>query len=301
MAKLESAAYKSDACMAYLPWPLQILCVGARSSSGRGDIAMSKAVCPAPLKQLRRDAKRLAQQESIPLHIAQNRIAAMRGFGNWSQLVRNATSLSVAGIGGAKTRTRYYLHGDQSELNPSQYYCMLCDTFEVASHSQGVHGTPSTLTRFVQTLVYWTDNRHAALSNYRRPDDAVNLFANEVQQRVDAQAERERSRSAFHRWFDAQTGRPDPVGDLARDSQRLKDFPVEAESLDVLEAYLNRKGAAEEAVLALREAYAEYASPDRRTKAEDEEPFLGAGSLWKLTQKTEAEWEHYKATGAWQT
>jgi hypothetical protein len=50
-------------------------------------------VTETQLKQLRRDAKRLARSESIPLHEAQDRLAAQRGFGNWSQMIKSNKEL----------------------------------------------------------------------------------------------------------------------------------------------------------------------------------------------------------------
>jgi replicative DNA helicase len=50
----------------------------------------------APLYRLKRKAKLLSREESIPLHEALNRIAAQEGFGSWSLLAARASVASPA-------------------------------------------------------------------------------------------------------------------------------------------------------------------------------------------------------------
>jgi uncharacterized protein YozE (UPF0346 family) len=55
-----------------------------------------------------------------------------------------------------------------------------------------------------------------------------------------------------------QTERKDRIGDLAGDIKGDKTFPVAETSLAELVAYLEREGAVEEALSAMRAAYAEF-------------------------------------------
>ena len=53
------------------------------------------------LARLRRDAKRLARQEGIPLHTAQQRLAVASGFANWSLMAKAVKGV----VDSAKERT----------------------------------------------------------------------------------------------------------------------------------------------------------------------------------------------------
>lgn len=69
-----------------------------------------------------------------------------------------------------------------------------------------------------------------------------------------------RAQSPFFRWLMTQSDRNDPVGDLARDAARDKTFPTHLNSLDEIQRYLGRYGAAPQQ--AAKEAWSEF--PQRR-------------------------------------
>lgn len=53
---------------------------------------MSKPLSAPQLEQLRRNAKRIARQEAIPLHQAQDRLAQQHGFSNWALLTKHTAA-----------------------------------------------------------------------------------------------------------------------------------------------------------------------------------------------------------------
>lgn len=52
---------------------------------------MTAALTSRQLERMRRTAKRLARDEGIPLHEAQQQLASRRGFKNWALMVRGST------------------------------------------------------------------------------------------------------------------------------------------------------------------------------------------------------------------
>ncbi|WP_081936017.1 YozE family protein [Burkholderia sp. 9120] len=225
---------------------------------------MSKTISPAQLEQFRRDAQRLKREHEIPLHEAQSRVAIQQGFRNWSLLAKSVTRgpapkvrvVDTASDLGLDTRKRYYLHGDQTEHDPALYYCAQCDAFSPAEHFDAVHG-PKTVERYLDNLRYWNSPERSQ-GDWRRPADAVNALDELMRTYLSAEAEREKSRSRFHRWIVTQTERKDWIGDLAGDIKGDKTFPVAETSLAKLVAYLEREGAVEGALSAMRAAYAEF-------------------------------------------
>ncbi|WP_112184181.1 YozE family protein [Ralstonia sp. GX3-BWBA] len=226
---------------------------------------MTHAVSTAQLEQLRRDAKRLAREKSIALHEAQDRVAAERGFKNWSLLARSVAA-PVRGTprGSAPPfvdpSRRYYLHGDQAESDPSNYYCAMCDVFWPAAHFESGHDKMKSVERYLQGMRTWASRSAADPRKWHRPTGAVNLLDTALKDYNAAQAAREASRSAFHRWIVTQTERDDWIGDLAQDIKFDKDFPVAETSLSALIRYMADEGAVESALAAMRDAYAEFSA-----------------------------------------
>lgn len=224
---------------------------------------MSKSLSNAQLEQLRRNAKRLARQEAIPLHQAQDRLAQQHGFSNWALLIRHTPTQEATKARPASrsdSRRRYYFHGDQIEDNTGLYFCALCDLSFPLEHVTTEHGTRS-VERYLREL-----NNVDSLPTewhrlYHRPPHPVNALDEAVQGVQAEAARREASRSEFHRWIVTQVSRQDWVGGLAQDIKGDKGFPVEETSLGELIDYLKRKSAVKEALTALRQAYAEFSAP----------------------------------------
>lgn len=224
---------------------------------------MKPTISPAQLEQLRRDAKRLSRQKCIPLHEAQARISADCGYRNWSQLVYGVDSPGVTvRIPAARrtdARTRHYLHGDQSETDEASYFCVMCDSMAPAEHFRDeTHDREKSVERYllsVRNIESWSPAR---LRNFRRPANPPNALSDDVAAYHDAQVAKEVSRSPFHRWMLSQMHRDEPIGDLARDVQSDKAFPVSEESLDALVGYLEARRATGAVIRAMRDAHAEF-------------------------------------------
>ena len=220
--------------------------------------SISQIVC------LKREAKKLCHKHSISHSKALDLIAKEYGFKNWSLLIKHSevrqspkpTQVSLNKPQPPASK-RYYLHGDQIEDSPEQFYCARCDLFCDASHfedpqqhSLEMHGE-----RYLRSLRQWHERTKIAKRRWHRPDNASNLLAER------AIAERnayETARSPFHRWMFTQSDRNDSVGRLAVDIRRDKTFPAEAATYHELENYLSRYG--ERNVIALRQAWCEFSN-----------------------------------------
>lgn len=149
---------------------------------------------------------------------------------------------------------RHYVHGDQSESEPSQYYCASCDLFVPAGHFEAEHAG-ETEERFFASMRAWKRRPARTKISAHRPAAAKNLLAEAAGQQ---RAAREASRSSFHRWLKQQAKRNDPVGDLARDVKGDKRFPVAEGSRAGLQSYLESSGAIPDALRAFRAAWREF-------------------------------------------
>ncbi len=67
----------------------------------------------------------------------------------------------------------------------------------------------------------------------------------------------------FYDWIITQVDRDDPIGDLARDAKRDKNFPKQATTAHELTAYLTINGACHDAVEALRKAWKSFKAHER--------------------------------------
>lgn len=68
----------------------------------------------------------------------------------------------------------------------------------------------------------------------------------------------------FAHWLREQTKRSGPVGDLARDAEQDRTFPLDTSSGPKLRSYLHGSGACDGAMVALEEALAEWRTAKRR-------------------------------------
>ncbi len=233
---------------------------------------MNTSYTLAQLEQFRRDAKRIAKQNTISHNEALDRVAASEGWANWSLLAKHKrpdkSSLDTVADPTAKpcntakpvvpkpvdTRIRYYLHGDQNEQDSSKYYCARCDLSVDAAHFGNDHPEGNE-ERFLSSLARWTRREQEEPTGMRRPADAPNLLAAKA---LAANAAYEASRSEFHRWIERQKDRDDARGDLASDIWRDRKFPVGASTLAEVQRHLELRGAASEAIKALKRAWVAF-------------------------------------------
>lgn len=223
---------------------------------------MSKPLSAPQLEQLRRNAKRIAQQEAIPLHQAQDRLAQQHGFSNWALLPKHTAareSIEPKPEGQPNSRVRYYFHGDQKEDDANLYHCAQCDWSFPLDHFANEHGR-SAVERYIYQLERADSLPASWHIRYRRPPNAVNALDDEVRRFRAAAALREASRSAFHRWLVTQANRGDPVGDIAYDIKGDESFPVAETRLAELIAYVKRKTRDDAVLSAFRRAHAEFSS-----------------------------------------
>lgn len=218
---------------------------------------MHTPLTAAQAEQLRRDAKRLARDESIPLNQALDRLAVAHGFRNWSLLSKHSSKAGVTPAPSPSAprrdlRPRHYLHGDQDETEASKYYCAQCDLLVEARHFE-THGDEK-YERVLTSLQRWQRVQHE--SSRSRPVGAPNLLEAEALRR---QAAAEARRSPFHRWLESQKTRNDPIGDLAQDVLGDRRFPADATDLGQVRGYLQSLGAIPEAPRALNAAWKEFA------------------------------------------
>lgn len=223
---------------------------------------MANSLSPAQITRIKRQAKKLVSEKSITHAEALDSAAAEHGFANWSLL----SKATVAPVGRPKltteavvrrAATRYYLHGDRDEGDPSAYYCARCDSFCATDHfeNDALHRGQSHEMRYLDSIERWSERGTVWRSRYRRPEDAPNLLAAKA---VAFNLAYQQSRSAFHRWLLAQVDRDDIVSDLAVDVRADKSFPVGASSRQEIESYLARHG--DHVLEALERAWLEFSS-----------------------------------------
>jgi uncharacterized protein YozE (UPF0346 family) len=226
---------------------------------------MSNPLSAPQLEQLRRNAKRLARKDAIPLNQAQDRLAQQHGFSNWALLKKhtpNREPTKPQPSGQADSRVRYYFHGDQKEEDANLYYCAHCDLSFLLEHFAAEHG-PTTVERYIRQLETADAGPAEWHRSYRRPANAVNALDEEVRRFRAEAALREASRSPFHQWLVAQADRRDRVGDIAHDIKGDKGFPVAETRFDELIAYLESKTGDDVMLSAFRRAHIEFARLNR--------------------------------------
>lgn len=232
---------------------------------------MATSLTSARIEQLKRAAKRLAREHSIPLHEAQQQLAEANGYKNWSLLQKHALPEAAtkppvtpppppARVLGSEDR--YYLHGDQHTDHPTKFFCRSCDEFVEAEHFFAKHDQSETLQRALDAISRWATRDPEQLA--RRPLGAPNML--EAPARAQAAAH-EASRSPFHRWLERQKGRNSPTGDIARDILGDQGFPVTAKTYEAAEDYLHSQFASSAAIKALKGAWRSFKAAQKRTKA----------------------------------
>lgn len=229
----------------------------------------------AQVEQLKRRAKKLARDESIPLHEAQQRLAAENGYENWSLLHKHSARTDTAApllraIPFAESMTpelpaivtgslnRQYLHGDQHEVHLSRFYCRSCDEFVAPEHFFEKHDRQKTLGRAFNALTRWNllSNENAEM----RPENAHNMLEEEARREAIAF---QHSRGAFHIWLEGHKGKDSPVGDLADDVLGDKKFPVAVRSIEEAVSYLHSRFASDGAVKAMKQAWRQFETVKR--------------------------------------
>ena len=166
---------------------------------------------------------------------------------------------------------RHYVHGDQHESEPAQYYCASCDLFVPADHFQAEHAG-ETEERFFSSMRAWQRRPARSKISVQRPANAQNLI---VAAATAQRAAREASRSGFHRWLQQQVKRNDPIGDLARDVKGDRKFPIADGTRAGIEAYLERRGAVPEAIRAFRAAWREFEATGGSAQVADSSVQIG--------------------------
>lgn len=99
---------------------------------------MSKRLTPARLEQLKRSAKRLAREQSIPLNAAQNQLALEQGYANFSLLVKDSRAknltepqpVGVSPVADFESFARDCLECDSNEGHPWRYFNPQSGRFE---------------------------------------------------------------------------------------------------------------------------------------------------------------------------
>lgn len=229
----------------------------------------------ARVEQLKRAAKTLVRATSLTHSEALDRLAGQNGFTNWSLLAKHAgRSASASGspplppsqpsppappARPTDPRERYYLHGDQYEVDPSRYYCSQCDVFFAAGHF-AEHG-PHTGERYLAALERWKKRDYRSRMNWRREDSEVNLLEASA---LAARAQYQALRPTFSGWLLAQRKRTragerrDDVGLMALGLSTARGLPTTPKSLPLLVEHYQRRGAQHFELEALEAAWAEF-------------------------------------------
>lgn len=220
---------------------------------------MATCFTAAQLERFRREAKKLSRQLAISHSEALDHVAAEHGFKNWSLLIKHSRRPFAQVQPGPvpDSRTRHYLHGDQHEKDPSQYYCVRCDFFFEASHFGGWHKGAGDADLYLASLERWNKQPARSRVRWTRPDSAPNILAERA---LRQRAAYEASRSSFHRWLEVQKDRDDPVGDLARDAMRDRAFPVGATTRRQVQDYLVYCRADADVLRALAVAWSQFSA-----------------------------------------
>lgn len=229
----------------------------------------------ARIEQLKREAKKLVRATSLTHAEALDRLAGQNGFTSWSLLAKHAGRSVAAPASGPSVpsrpntpvqprrptdpRQRYYLHGDQYEVDPTRYYCAQCDVFFAADHFTE-HG-PHTGERYLAALERWKKRDHHSQMDWRREDAETNLLeASALAARLQYQA----LRPAFSDWLLVQRKRcrggerRDKIGFMTIGLLTGRGLPKTPKSLPLLRDHYQRHGAQHIELEALEAAWAEF-------------------------------------------
>jgi len=149
---------------------------------------------------------------------------------------------------------RYYFHGDEIEGKLGQFYCAYCDLLVSENHFSDTQHSGSDKERYDRSVKGWKVLRENSAGRFQRPNGASNLFSS-------LPNPKKHKTGPFYRWLVKQQDRDDPIGDLSKDVQRDKRFPLETSSLEELRNHLLANFfVCSETVQALDEAYKEFKS-----------------------------------------
>lgn len=217
----------------------------------------------ADVERLRREAKQLKKEQGVRLGRALEEIAAANGWKNWNALLDAAKCGPHDEVVENRPldKARYFVHGDEDDANPEQYYCEFCDRFEQRSHFESAHGDDAGR-RTLVSLKTWRKLPIDAKPQYRRPNSAPNLFQHLYRTSLPApQQKGERLRRSepsgmFHAWLCEQEWRPDNVGEFARLAACDPNFPGSSDEAEVIRQHL--RSAPAEALNGFQEAWDDF-------------------------------------------
>lgn len=159
-------------------------------------------------------------------------------------------------VKGCGEPTRFYLHGDRHEERLQDYFCRACDQFVAADHFEsdghGDHGK-----RHLEAVKMWDRGVARWKMPLRRAVNAPNILAARAQEWLRAT---QSARGEFHRWIEAQQGRSDSVGDLAKDVLRDANFPTHVQTLAELRSYIEDVAQWHGPLEAAKKAWREFSS-----------------------------------------
>jgi uncharacterized protein YozE (UPF0346 family) len=147
---------------------------------------------------------------------------------------------------------RYYIHGDLVVNMDNQFYCALCDTFELKEHFNLPDHVNRNEDKFTMSFEGLKRANPKFLKEYIRPKEAVNIFSYVLKTKPKI--------SSFYRWLVKQKDRDDPIGHLSNDAIGDSKFPKDRKTLHTIKNYLISKRAYDESLQALGEAFYEFNS-----------------------------------------
>ena len=217
----------------------------------------------ADVGRLRREAKYLKNEKGITHRRALDELAAAQGWRNWTALLAAAQpgEHSEGMQCGPLDKSRYFVHGDEDDANPEQYYCEFCDRFEQPSHFQSAHRDDAGR-RTMGSLEGWRKLSIDAKRQYRRPNNASNLFQDlyrqppQVLRPKDVPVRQSEPSGMFHAWLCEQDWRSDNVGEFARLVACHPKFLVNSDAVEVLRQHFS--SASTEELVAFEEAWDDF-------------------------------------------
>ena len=216
---------------------------------------------PGQINRLKNEAKRLKKEKGIPHQRALDEIAIAQGWSDWCAMASASNQAPPPATQPTHTdvdRPRYFVHGDEDDEQPGQYYCEFCDRFEPAEHFRPAHPDDNG-ERTLSSLETWRKLPFDTKVQFFRPDKSPNLFQGayplpgvETKPRV----RRSEASGMFHSWLCDQEWRPDCVGDFARYVRHDTAYPVGSDDVDVIRAYV--RGATPQESSSFEEAWEDF-------------------------------------------
>ena len=164
-------------------------------------------------------------------------------------------------VKGCEDPERFYLHGDQHEDRPTDFYCRACDLFANAKHFDSDehrdHGR-----RYFDALRMWDRAVARWKLPLRRAINADNILAVRAKEELRAAGA---ARSDFHRWVEQQVERSGRIGDLARDIMRDESFPTHASTRGEVVGHVQFAATWDAPVAAANDAWDEFEGRNRKS------------------------------------